>query len=344
MQYKDTKKEIKSYLCIGIIRVNYLNQSLRTHMNSKVKGYLLGAIAASTYGMNPLFALPLYAGGMDADSVLFFRYLFAIPVLGLMLRLRGRSFRISRAEVMPLAAFGLLFSFSSLFLFQSYNHMDAGIASTLLFVYPIMVAVIMALFFGEKLGWRTVSCIVVASVGIGLLYKGDDGATLSLVGTMLVAASSLSYAVYLVGVNHSRLKDIPTIKVTFYVLLFGWGLFAVRALIGGGLHVPPIGKWYLWASLFALGLLPTAISLLCTTAAILHIGSTPTAILGALEPVTAVFIGVSVFHETLTMRVIMGLLLIICAVTIVVAGGGITAQLVRIRKMFPPLVRRKPRC
>lgn len=310
-------------------------------MNTKVKGYLLGAIAASTYGMNPLFALPLYAEGMDADSVLFFRYLFAIPVLALMLRLRGRRFGITRAEVMPLSAFGLLFSFSSLFLFQSYNYMDAGIASTLLFVYPIMVAVIMALFFGEKLGLQTVLCIVVASVGIGLLYRGEDGATLSLAGTLLVAASSLSYAIYLVGVNQTRLKDIPTIKVTFYVLLFGWGLFAVRALLGGGLQVPPMDKWYLWANLFALGLLPTAVSLLCTTAAILYIGSTPTAILGALEPVTAVFIGVMVFGESLTMRVVMGLLLIICAVTIVVAGGGITAQLMRIRKMFPSLLRNK---
>lgn len=310
-------------------------------MNTKVKGYLLGAIAASTYGMNPLFALPLYAEGMDPDSVLFFRYLFAIPILGVMLKLRGRSFCITRGEVLPLAAFGLLFSFSSLFLFQSYGYMDAGIASTLLFVYPIMVAVIMSVFFGEKLGLQTILCIVVASIGIGLLYKGEDGATLSFVGTMLVAASSLSYAIYLVGVNHSRLKDIPTIKVTFYVLLFGWGLFAVRVLSGGGLHIPSTDKWYLWANLFALSLLPTAISLLCTTAAILHIGSTPTAILGALEPVTAVFIGVAVFHENLTMRVIMGLLLIICAVTIVVSGGGITMQLVRIRRMFPSLLRHK---
>lgn len=344
---KDTEKQGKKRTFAWILSVlpsQYINyKPSHRSMSPKIKGYLFGSIAASTYGMNPLFALPLYAEGMDPDSVLFFRYLFAIPVLGLMLRLRGRSFRIARGEVLPLASFGLLFSFSSLFLFQSYNHMDAGIASTLLFVYPIMVAVIMAIFFGEKLGLQTVLCIVVASIGIGLLYKGDDGATLSFVGTILVAASSLSYAVYLVGVNHSRLKSIPTIKVTFYVLLFGWGLFAVRALTGGGLQMPPADKWYLWGNLFALGLLPTAISLLCTTAAILHIGSTPTAILGALEPVTAVFIGVTVFNECLTMRVLMGLALIVCAVTMVVAGGNITSQLVRIRKMFPSLVRHKNR-
>ena len=119
-------------------------------MNAKVKGYTLGAIAAATYGMNPLFALPLYSDGMDADSVLFFRYLLAIPILGIMIKARGRSFRLNRKEILPLIVLGLLVAASSLTLFLSYNYMDAGIASTILFVYPIMVALIMALVFKEK--------------------------------------------------------------------------------------------------------------------------------------------------------------------------------------------------
>ena len=104
--------------------------------NIKVTGYLLAIIAATTYGMNPLFALPLYKAGMDSDSVLFLRYLLAIPILGIMLKARGRSFRLKRGEVLPLAGMGLLVAMSSLMLFQSYHYMEAGIASTLLFVYP----------------------------------------------------------------------------------------------------------------------------------------------------------------------------------------------------------------
>ena len=127
-------------------------------MNAKAKGYLLGAVAAATYGMNPLFALPLYKAGMNPDSVLFFRYLFAIPLLGAMIKARGRSFRVGRKSVLPLAGMGLLVALSSLTLFESYNYMEAGIASTLLFVYPILVAVIMALFFKEKLSVQTAAC------------------------------------------------------------------------------------------------------------------------------------------------------------------------------------------
>ena len=120
-------------------------------MNPKAQGYFIGALAAVTYGTNPLFALPLYSAGMDPDSVLFFRYLFAIPILGAMIRLRGRSFRVRRAEIPLLAGMGILVALSSLALFLSYNYMDAGIASTLLFVYPILVALIMAFGFHEKL-------------------------------------------------------------------------------------------------------------------------------------------------------------------------------------------------
>lgn len=273
---------------------------------------------------------------MDPDSVLFFRYLFAIPLLGVMLKARGRTFRLKRGEVPPLLAMGLLVAVSSLTLFQSYNFMDAGIASTLLFVYPIMVALIMAFVFKEKLTLQTVLCIALALGGIGLLYKTADGSTLSLTGTALVMVSALSYAVYIVGINQSSLKHVATLKVTFYVLLFGVTLFLGRILYGGDLILPE--KWYLWGNLIALAVFPTAISFLCTTGAIQYIGSTPTAILGALEPVTAILFGITVFGERLTLRESLGLALIITAVTSVIAGGGITAYLIRFRKMFPRLV------
>lgn len=304
-------------------------------MNVKAKGYFLGAVAAATYGMNPLFALPLYKAGMSPDSVLFFRYLFAIPLLGIMLKVRGRSFVIKRKEVFPLIIMGLLVALSSLTLFQSYNYMEVGIASTLLFVYPIMVALIMALVFKEKLSLQTMLYILLALAGIALLYKGGDGIPLSSVGILLVMVSALSYALYIVGVNQSALKNTSTLKLTFYVLLFGLSLFLVRVDFGKSLHI--VREWYLWGNLLALALFPTAISFLCTTRAIQYIGSTPTAILGALEPVTAVFFGIVVFGETLTFRLGCGILMIILAVTLIIAGGNITVYLVRFRKLFPRL-------
>ena len=306
-------------------------------MNTKTKGYILGTVAAATYGMNPLFALPLYNGGMNPESVLFFRYLMAIPILALMIHARGRSFRVNRREALTLIGMGLLVAVSSLTLFQSYNFMEAGIASTILFVYPIMVALIMSLIFKEKLSLQTGICLLMALGGIAMLYKGGDGTTLSLTGTILALLSALTYAIYIVGINQSTLNNTATLTVTFYVLVSGGSLFNIRLLTGVAPTIP--SKWYLWANLLALAIFPTAISFLCTTSAIQYIGSTPTAILGALEPVTAIIFGITVFGERITPREAMGIALILIAVTFVIAGGSITLYMTRFRKMFPKLPR-----
>ena len=138
------------------------------------KGFVYGAVAAASYGLNPLFTLPLYADGVSADSVLFYRYGLGVVMLALLMKVQKQSFALHRSEVLPLLVMGMLFAFSSLTLFQSYNYMDAGIASTILFVYPVLVAVIMAVFFKEKVSVITAVSIALAFVGISLLYKGED--------------------------------------------------------------------------------------------------------------------------------------------------------------------------
>ena len=196
-------------------------------MTNKTKGFIYGAIAAASYGMNPLFALPLYAAGMSVDTVLFYRYFFATIVLGILMKMQHQSFALHKADVLPLVIMGLLFSFSSLLLFMSYNYMDAGIASTILFVYPVMVAVIMGIFFKEKISAITVFSILLALSGIALLYQGDGNKPLSTLGIIFVLLSSLSYAIYIVGVNRSTLKNLPTTKLTFYAILFGLSVLSL---------------------------------------------------------------------------------------------------------------------
>lgn len=279
--------------------------------NNRLKGFTYGAVAAASYGMNPLFALPLYGAGMSVDSVLFYRYFFAVVMLGILMKVKKQSFALKKADILPLAVMGLLFSFSSFFLFESYNYMDAGIASTILFVYPVLVAIIMAVFFHEKVSFITMFSIALAFTGISLLYEGGDGKTLSMLGVLFVILSSLTYAIYIVGVNRSSLKELPTAKLTFYALLFGISIYVVRLD-------------------FCTALFPTIISLVLMTLSIHLIGSTPAAILGALEPVTALFFGVVVFGEQLTPRIMLGVLMILTAVTLIIAAKPLL-QLVRRR-------------
>ena len=286
-----------------------------------VKGFACGALAAASYGLNPLFTLPLYKAGLDADSVLFYRYGLAVVMLYALMKVKRQSLALKKAEIVPLIILGILFAISSLTLFMSYNYMDAGIASTILFVYPVMVAVLMAVFFHEKLTLLTLSSITLAFVGISMLYQTGNGQTLSPVGVVLVLISSLTYAIYIIGVNRSVLRDTPTAKLTFYAVLFGWSVFFVRLRFG--MHLDIITEPVLWLNPVCLALFPTIISLIFMTKSIHYIGSTPAAILGALEPLTAVCIGVAVFGEQLTPRIVTGIILILIAVTLIIAGKSL---------------------
>ena len=280
------------------------------------KGYLLGIIGSACYGLNPLFALPLYQKGLSPDSVLFYRYFFAIILLAMLMKYHGQSFALKRNEIFPLAIMGILFSISSLTLFMSYNYMDAGIASTILFLYPIMVAVISALVFHEKLSLMTIIAIVLAFWGISMLNENGSGKPLNFMGFLLVALSALSYAIYLIGVNRSVLKSMPTEKLTFYSILFGISIYLIRLNFLTDLQ--PLNTPFMWMNAIGLALLPTVISLVTITASIHLIGSTPTSILGALEPVTALVCGVLVFGELLTFKNIIGILMVLSAVTVIV--------------------------
>lgn len=294
-------------------------------MNSKVKGYICGILAAVSYGTNPLGALNLYADGMNTNSVIFYRYALATTILAVILAVQRKSFAVTRREFTVLTVLGALMAASSLTLFASFNFMDAGISSTILFVYPVMVAVIMAVFFKEKVTAITVISITMALSGISLLYKGGDGATLSVIGVLLVVASSLTYAVYIVVVNKSSLR-MSSIKLTFYVLLIGTFFIISYSFLGKGAQLQPLTTMHELTYALVLAVFPTIISLILMVVAVHNVGSTPTAVMGALEPITAVCIGVFVFNEEFTMRLACGCVLILVAVILIVAGKTLPTQ------------------
>ena len=195
----------------------------------------------------------------------------------------------------------------------------------------------MAVFFHERASAGTIVCMLLATLGIALLYRGDGGEVLNATGLLLVFLSALSYAIYLVAVNGRRMKEIPTLKLTLYVIVFGLFLFAFK-FQPSCISILNSNGW-LWVAAVCMALFPTAVSLLCTSAAIQKVGSTPVAILGAVEPVTAVAIAVTLFHEQMTLRLAIGMLLVILAVTFIIADGATTHLVLRVRKMFPRIRR-----
>ncbi len=289
-------------------------------MNNNTKGILNGVIASVSYGMNPLFALPLYAQGIEVNSVLFYRYFFAVVIYFLWLKcVKKISLKIAKSELVPLFFLGIFFSLSSLTLFESFHYIEAGIACTILFIYPVIVALIMAIFFKEKITKTVVSAIFLTSIGIALLYKGKPDSVLSLKGVAIVLASAFLYAFYIVGVKSIKaIKSMNSAKLSFYVMLFGLLVYVVNLKFCTNLQ----GLTTITAWLFVIGLaiFPTIISLETIGIAIKLIGSTNTAILGALEPLTAIFFGILFFNESLTLRISIGVILILFGVFLIISG------------------------
>ncbi len=295
----------------------------------RTRGYIFGAISSIAYGINPLCAKPLTAAGLNVSSILFYRYATAIVLLTLIMLYRKERFAITKKELLILIVAGVLFAFSSLFLFESYNHMDSGIASTILFVYPIFVTAIMVTIFHEKISVITICSILIALTGIALLYQTDGNGTLSTIGIICVMLSAISYALYMIIVNKSRMRNFSTTKLSFYALLFGIFVFIIKLdFLTNITPMKPVP--ILWLCLIGLSVFPTVISLITMTIAIKDIGSVSTSILGALEPLTALLFGVVIFGEKLTYANAVGIILIITAVILLIIAKPFADRLRKI--------------
>ena len=283
-------------------------------MNKKIFGTLCGIGAAICYGTNPLGA-QLYKEGMTPSSVLFWRFGLAWVIISAVMLIRKERFSVTRKEFATLSGLGLLFMASSLTLYVSFQKIAVGVASTILFVYPVLTAAIMAVFFKERLTGRTLLSIALSFVGVMLLYWSDSGGTLSGVGVLLVLISALTYAVYIIVMNRAEL-NMSSFKINFYVLIYCTLGNVVWSLCSGQPLVVPQNAMS-WFYVGWLAVVPAILALVMMVYAAKYIGSTPTAIMGALEPLTAVLIGIFLFGEPFTPRLAVGIALVFAAVIII---------------------------
>lgn len=294
-------------------------------LSEKLKGYLCGIVSGATYGMIPLFSLPVLHEGLGFDSLLFYRYLMAAAAMALIQVVRRRSLAISLRDVPLVVLLGVLFAFSSVFMFMAFDYMPTGLVSTMYFVYPVITALIMSLFFRERMTWVRLLSLVLALGGIAMLYVSDGDERISLFGVALTFAAALVYALYIIITNKSRIRKVPSSTLAFWSLAVGTVVFFVRADCGMALQAVPSIK--AWGFILMLAIVPTVVSCTALVLSIRFVGSTVTSILGASEPVTAVLCGTLVFAEPMSWRIFFGIVTIIVAVLVLVAGDEIVAKM-----------------
>ena len=306
-------------ISISLHSDNVIVDFMRNLSKKALIGYPAGIITGITYGLNPLFGMPLMNNGAAIESILFFRYAFAVVILGVFLWLTKQSFRITAKQTAVLLVLGLLYTASSLFLFEAYNYIASGLATTLIFLYPVLVAVIMV-FLGVVPSWPVWLAIAATFGGVLIMTQGSGGESIDPVGVLLSLGSALVYALFIVIINRSKaIADISNSLLTFYALTVGAIVFLGKIALSNTAITAGIEGGVAWLNLIGLALLPTIVSTASLAIATRNIGATKASVLGVFEPITAILVGTVMFGEPLTTNIMLGICIAIMAVTFMIS-------------------------
>ncbi len=292
--------------------------STRKLSKNAIIGYPAGVITGIAYGLNPLFGMPLMQNGASIDSILFFRYIIAVVILGAFLLCTKQSFKVSAKQFGVLLVLGVLFTSSSIFLFESYNYIASGLATTLVFLFPVLVAIIMV-FLKVVPSWQVWLSIFATFVGVIIMTQSSSGEAVNPIGVLLSLGSAFVYALFIVVINRS--KSIGTISnslLTFYALLTGAFIFFCKMMFADTGITTGLESYSAWGNLIGLAILPTIVSTATLAVATRNIGATKASVLGVFEPITAILVGTFVFGEALTTNIVVGILIAIVAVTFMI--------------------------
>ena len=289
-------------------------------------GLFLGLMAAVCYGFIPLFTKELQVPDvglpLSSSTILFYRFGIASLILAGIMCVRRESFRITYAEFVRLVQLAFLSNGAALFLISGYRYCSSsGVATTLHFTYPILTALIMMIFFRGRSRLSTWIAIGLSIGGVALLSGVGGGA--QWLGIVLEIISALCFALYLIRVNRSRVSQMPVVKLTFYVMAFGTLIFAAfiayeRADFDISAHYALIPTAPGWLNLCLLSVICTVVTNLALVYATQNIGPTVASILGVLEPLTALVLGILFLGEELTPSMAAGIGLILPAVLIII--------------------------
>lgn len=283
-------------------------------------GYPAGIITGITYGLNPLFAVPLMKNGASIESILFFRYAIAVLLLGAFLFFKKETFKVSWKQAGVLFVLGLLYTSSSLFLFEAYHYIASGLATTLVFLYPVLVALIMV-FLRVVPSWPVWLSIFLTFVGVVIMTQSDSSQTINPVGVLLSLGSALVYAFFIVIINRNKvIGNISNSLLTFYALSVGALVFLGKIAMSDHGITTGLENHAAWLNLIELALLPTIVSTATLAIATRNIGATKASVLGVFEPITAILVGTLFLGEPLTTNIVIGILISMAAVTFMIAA------------------------
>lgn len=286
-----------------------------------INGIFYAAISSMSFGFSPLFSLALIAAGLSDFDILSYRWLIAGIVLMIYAFCKKKSLRLnSFDEAWKIILLSVLRALTSVTLLIGYVNISSGIASTINFMYPVIVTLCMVIFFGEKRSLVDYLAIAASIFGVYLLASGDsimvEGGNTRL-GLACSLISAFSFAAYYIVMKQVKADKIEVVKFTTWIMMLSAVYFIIGAFVCDG-KLTVVTDAGSWLNILGLGLWSTMVSNITGVKGNRRIGPTMTSILGALQPLTAVILGVLFLNEHLYMRSLIGCTIILVAVTIIV--------------------------
>lgn len=283
-------------------------------MNNKTKGFSATIISAIFFGLIPFFVKTIYAGGANSLTATFLRFALSLPTLVIILKIQGISLKVTKKDFLNIV-FITVFGYggTSVLLFSSYNYLPSGMCTTIHFMYPVFTILGCVLFLKEKINPIKILCAGLCIAGILFFYDGES--SISLVGMSLAFFSSITYAFYTIYLKSSGLQEIGMIKLIFYMNAVASVMLLILSVASAQLtlNLTP-GAWEtaLFFATFSslIGVLGYQVGVKC-------IGPENAAILSTFEPITSVVMGIVVYSEEFSPRLLLGCLCILSSVIIV---------------------------
>lgn len=302
---------------MGQVLTKYERQKRRITIN----GLFYASISSASFGFSPLLSIGLLAGGLTNADILSYRWGLAAIVLMIYAYIKKKSLRPnSFDECWKIVLLSLLRALTSVTLLIGYANIASGIASTINFMYPVIVLLCMMLFYGEQKSWINIATICLSVLGVYMMASGDgleiDGGNTAL-GLSCSIISAFSFAAYYILMKRLRADKIEAVKFTTWIMMLSAVFFIAGGLLTHG-KIAIVTNGRLWLYILGLALWATMISNFTGVKAVRRIGPTLTSILGALQPLTAVILGIIFLDEHLSISTLSGILLILLSVSIAV--------------------------
>lgn len=280
---------------------------------NKTKGFICVIISAFIFGFTPILGKLTYSGGSNAIMLVFLRNFMSLPIIYAILKYKKISFKVTKEEFKKLFILSIFSTIlTALLLYGSYSFISVGMATTVHYVYPILVALVLVIFFKEKISRIKVFSLIISFTGVLLFFDGNVSS--SFVGLFIAFASGISYGMALIYMDKSGLKDYYPLLVTFYTCVFAAIVLFLTAVISGRFTVSLTGDAWLYS--FIVSIMTSVIAISFMQIGVRNIGPTTTAILCMFEPITSVLLGIVLLDEPISFKSISACVLILSAVLI----------------------------